>query len=74
MYDYFKLILIKTLIVNYRKYCLNVFPFRAEKKIHMKAKCEFVLIIKKKKIYCKPTNWKTLAKIYFKRKLKLGLT
>lgn len=36
-------------IVNYIKYCLNVFPFRAGKKIHMKAKCEFVLIIKRKK-------------------------
>ena len=37
-------------VVNYIKYCLNVFPFRAGKKIHMKAKCEFVLIIKRKKI------------------------
>lgn len=38
------------LTVNYIKYCLNVFPFRAGKKIHMKAKCEFVLIIKRKNI------------------------
>lgn len=34
----------------------------------MKAKCEFVIIAKRKKEDCKPTNWITLAKKYFKRK------